>query len=407
MKITQRLLTKHYTSPRRDKIRFVIVHHMTIIGNGKGAANDACYRVWQTRQASAHYGVDGAKVTQFVRDGDAAWAAGNSTGNHAGISIEHANSTAAPHWRISETTWRTGARLAALLHVRHGLGRPVSGKTLRKHSEFTATACPGPFMDSIWSDYVREAQREYDRLVRKPRKLRVGSWNLCLHDKRRLNDRLRRISRKVRKARLNVLFTQENPRNPGKQLDGQLGDLTVRVGGKARYIYFESGTKIHGSATWNPWPKNKRFTMYVTTACATVPGDRKRFYVNLHAPSGNVSTARDRERWNRAALKKSIRRAKKHGLGLGDMVIGGDANGPELAKVAKALDFGRARGMAKHKGLFKRTYNAWGKRNRTDKGGQLDYFIFHKSMRAFVHRARVFWTWLASDHCLTITEIRE
>lgn len=170
LRFDETILKKHFTSPRRGRVRFVVAHHMTIIGTGNGSALDACYRTWQNREASAHYGVDGNLVRQFVWDGNAAWSTGNSTGNHDGISIEHANSTAGPGWNVSATTWKNGARLAAHLHVAYKLGRPTStgngsGGTLRKHSSFTATACPGPFFASIWSQYVREAQRVYDEIV--------------------------------------------------------------------------------------------------------------------------------------------------------------------------------------------------------------------------------------------------
>lgn len=162
----ERILTKHITSPRRSKVAFIVAHHMTVLGDGKGKANDACYSIWQTREASAHYGVDGSHVMQFVWDNNAAWATANTTGNHAGISIEHANSTIGPKWEISETTWKTGAKLAAYLHVTHKLGRPVAGTTLRRHSDFFATSCPGPFMASIWNKYVKEAQRVYDSITK-------------------------------------------------------------------------------------------------------------------------------------------------------------------------------------------------------------------------------------------------
>lgn len=164
------LLDRHFTSPRQQKIAFVIVHHMTVVGNGSGSANDACYNIWQTRQASAQYGVDGSDVTQFVWDNDAAWATGSYAGNHGGISIEHANSMGAPGWQVSGLTWTTGARLAAHLHKAYGLGRPTSngngsGGTLRAHSSFFATACPGPYLMAIWANYLAEAQRVYDLIT--------------------------------------------------------------------------------------------------------------------------------------------------------------------------------------------------------------------------------------------------
>lgn len=162
--------------PRRQPIEFVVVHHMAMVGKGDGSANDACMRTWRTREASAHYGVDGIYVRQFVSDGDEAWATANSQGNQAGISIEHANSNTAPLWKVSSDTWHTGAKLAAALHVLYKLGRPVDGVTrnhavvsgsLFKHSDFYSTACCGPYLGGkIWAAYVQEAQRQYDLMVK-------------------------------------------------------------------------------------------------------------------------------------------------------------------------------------------------------------------------------------------------
>ena len=181
LQFDETILTKHFTRPRRGKIKFVVAHHMTIVGKGNGSALDACYRTWQTRQASAQYGVDGKYVRQFVWDSDAAWATGNTSGNHEGISIEHANSSVSG-WLISETTWKNGAKLAAYLHWHYKLGRPTSknnGKsgTLRKHSSFTSTACPGPYMDKIWNKYVAEAQRVYDSIGQSEPKVKVARWH--------------------------------------------------------------------------------------------------------------------------------------------------------------------------------------------------------------------------------------
>lgn len=171
LEFDETILTKHFTKGRLgSKIKFVVVHHMTIIGKGDGKANDVCYRVWQSRKASAHYGVDGGYVRQFVWDSNYAWATGNVVGNRSGVSIEHANLKAAPYWEVSPMTRATAARLAAHLHYVHGLGRPTStkggkGGTLRKHSSFKSTACPGPYMDSVWDQYVKDVQTQYDLIV--------------------------------------------------------------------------------------------------------------------------------------------------------------------------------------------------------------------------------------------------
>jgi N-acetylmuramoyl-L-alanine amidase len=172
LEFDETILDRHFTSPRELDIQFVVVHHMTVLGSGTGGALDACYNIWQDREASAHYGVDGALVRQFVWDAGAAWATANYVGNHAGISIEHANSTTgdASGWKVSTLTWNTGARLAAYIHVLYELGRPTSNGngssgTLRTHQSFYSTACPGPFLMSIWGQYVAEAQRVYDEIT--------------------------------------------------------------------------------------------------------------------------------------------------------------------------------------------------------------------------------------------------
>ena len=162
------LLTKHFTPLSSRVIKFVVIHHMVIPDRdpAKDDALDACYRVWQTREASAHYGVERGSVRQYVWDKDRAWATGNNEGNNHGISIEHANLTldeagTARDYLIHDETLATSARLVAAIHRYHKLGRP-SSKTVRKHSSFKATGCPGPHFDRIWSDYIASCAAAYD-----------------------------------------------------------------------------------------------------------------------------------------------------------------------------------------------------------------------------------------------------
>lgn len=160
-------------STRQGTVKFIVAHHMTIPGTGTGSALTACFNTWKTRVASAHYGVDGDHLAQFVYDYDAAWATANRRGNHDGISIEHANEKLAPKWTISPKTFSNGAKLAAYLHVTHKLGRPTSsgfgtGGTLRTHQSFYSTSCPGPYFELNWKNYVKLAQQFYDQITSTP-----------------------------------------------------------------------------------------------------------------------------------------------------------------------------------------------------------------------------------------------
>lgn len=160
-------LTKHFTHPRRSKISHVTLHHMTIVSTGTEASNtkalNGCYTTWQSREASANYGVAGNQVWQFVSDNDAPWADANDTSNQATLAIEHANSKGAPGWDIADSTMATGQRLVANLHKLYGLGRPTR-KTVRVHSDFYATSCPGPYMMAHLDAYIAAAAKIYDTL---------------------------------------------------------------------------------------------------------------------------------------------------------------------------------------------------------------------------------------------------
>lgn len=154
------LLPRNY-SKRTGTIQFFAIHHMIILNRNKNdnEANRACYDTWinQGREASANYGVDGDFVDQFVYDGNAAWANANYWANHNCLSIEHANATfdepgTNNDYVIDDRTFFNGARLVANGHLKFNI-TPKRNVTVRKHKEFYATGCPGPYMDRNWDRY--------------------------------------------------------------------------------------------------------------------------------------------------------------------------------------------------------------------------------------------------------------
>lgn len=264
---------------------------------------------------------------------------------------------------------------------------------------------PRPLSGRTWREGIAWASQF------KAKNHRIGLWNVYLIKERaNLADRVRRILHITKNMKLDVFGAVEAPTSgDGKRIEGKVigsdGKRMKRVGAKARYLHFRSDAKIHGSASWDPWPKHKSIHKPVTSACVTLDG-RKRFYVLAHPQSGNGYAAH-RRAWAKAVVVKSIRRAKKQGLGREDIVFLGDFNGSEFAAVAAGYGFVRARAHATWKSPIKRTYNAWGKRKVTDAGGQLDYILVHKSKAKAVTRARTFWTPRASDHNPTLIQIKE
>lgn len=150
--------TGHVTHQSYKK-KSVTLHH-----NGGNLSLQGILNVWKTRPASAHFQVDaGARLGQYVLWHEYAWAVGNTTGNMETISIEMANSTYSPTWRVREITWAEAARLAGWLFANVIDGRPrPSRSNFHYHHYWKSTDCAGPYMDSMYNDVLLEAQTQYD-----------------------------------------------------------------------------------------------------------------------------------------------------------------------------------------------------------------------------------------------------
>ena len=156
-----KLLGKNYNSGRPYGIKGVTIHHMA----GDLDA-DACNRVWNGTEASAHYSVDrNGWIVQHVNDSDRAWACGDGIGTGGGndTTIEHANNARGP-WTVHEAAIESGAHLVAALCKYYGLGRPEWMVNVFPHSHWSATACPGELAGSQNAQYMARAHEWYDAM---------------------------------------------------------------------------------------------------------------------------------------------------------------------------------------------------------------------------------------------------
>ena len=96
--VTYENYTTHCDSRNGKRIQKIFVHHMAGIMTVKD-----CGRVFKTREASAHYGIDATgAVGQYVHESKRAWSVASRYYDEMAISIELANSSTAPTWKVSE-----------------------------------------------------------------------------------------------------------------------------------------------------------------------------------------------------------------------------------------------------------------------------------------------------------------
>ena len=148
--VTYRHFVKNKNSGRQgNQITKIFVHHMA--GNLSVAS---CGSVFDKRPASAHYGVNGASIGQYVDEADTAWHCGNWGWNTRSIGIELANDGGA-NWHVSDMTIETAITLIADICVRNGIKAlnftgDMSGN-LCMHRWVCSTTCPGSYLASRFS----------------------------------------------------------------------------------------------------------------------------------------------------------------------------------------------------------------------------------------------------------------
>lgn len=150
----------HHVTHESFTKKSVTLHH-----NAGNLTHEGVLTVWKTRPASAHFDVDSkGDVAQYVRVSEYAWATGSTLGNEQSISIEMADATFAPNWEVSETTWKSAARLAAWLFAHVIKARP-NASNLLPHRHWSSTDCPGPFVVKHFNEILVECQNQYDKFM--------------------------------------------------------------------------------------------------------------------------------------------------------------------------------------------------------------------------------------------------
>ncbi|MFI3326234.1 MAG: peptidoglycan recognition family protein [Clostridia bacterium] len=183
--VTYTKIAPSKTSPRRNEIKKITIHHMA--GN---LSVKTCGNVFQSTKSSTNYGIDNdGEVGLYVDENDRSWASSSSSNDHQAITMEVANCGGAPDWKISDVALEKTIELCTDICKRNGIEKLIytgdETGNLTRHNMFIATTCPGPYLQSKF-DYIAdnvnarlngEVITTNTAIIEKDDKLEIdGSW---------------------------------------------------------------------------------------------------------------------------------------------------------------------------------------------------------------------------------------
>lgn len=146
-----------------EKVARITPHHMA--GN-MGAKECAKYHLeTKERNASANYYINGKDIVCGVSEDRRAWTSGSPTNDYAAITIEVANSTKSPEWKISKASYDSLVALCADICERYKITPHYDGTkkgTITMHKMFASTTCPGPYLSKL----IESGQFEKDIIAK-------------------------------------------------------------------------------------------------------------------------------------------------------------------------------------------------------------------------------------------------
>ena len=153
-------LSPNCSKPRNHDIDRITIHHMawvkaTIEQCGASFANP-------NREASSNYGIgyDG-RIGLYVEEKNRAWTSSSASNDNRAVTIEVANSTGAPDWKVSDASYKALVDLVTDICIRNGKTKIIwfgdkdkalnyqpkqNEMVMTVHRYFSSTSCPGSYL---------------------------------------------------------------------------------------------------------------------------------------------------------------------------------------------------------------------------------------------------------------------
>lgn len=156
-------LSPNCTKPRNHEVNAIVIHHMA--GN---ATVENCGALFANpdRQASSNYGIgtDG-RIACYCEEENRSWCSGNRDIDHRAITIEVANCSGDPEWRVSDQALEATIALCTDICKRYGFKLTYTGDksgSLHMHKWYQNTGCPGPYLGSKFPYIAEEVNRRLE-----------------------------------------------------------------------------------------------------------------------------------------------------------------------------------------------------------------------------------------------------
>lgn len=149
-------LSPNYNPREGVKIDTITIHHCAGVLSAPTIGNIFANR---SRQASCNYGIgnDGT-IILIVDEANRSWCSSNRANDYRAITIEVSNSATGGDWPISNAAYKSLVALVADIckrnniksliwsNVQYNRINHLNGANMTLHKDFTATACPGPYL---------------------------------------------------------------------------------------------------------------------------------------------------------------------------------------------------------------------------------------------------------------------
>lgn len=167
-------LSPNHSGLRKHKIDTISIHCMA--GN---LSVETCGRVFAptSRQASSNYGIgsDG-RIALYVEEKNRSWCTSSSSNDNRAITIEVANCSFAPDWKVSDAALKSLILLCTDICKRNEIKKllwcgdksligQVEKQNLSVHRWFAAKACPGDYLYKLHGYICEEVNKNLDGVI--------------------------------------------------------------------------------------------------------------------------------------------------------------------------------------------------------------------------------------------------